>query len=519
MDSRDSLCSRFYEPLVLLHALGRTRGEHVSQSLDARLADLSEGQLRRLFLNHLAYICDYDKGGETVTAVALEDRPQGPRYWLSANEGPREKVKLFVEALLQTLRELARNPDDITEEDLESVARDCISLGRHRIKKYWPLLVTQRRRCLKTLSKNDFHEGHELLRWLEKITFNGEDVFRICKWAHEAREAPQMRVLHTWAHQDQALSDDSVHASPFQLTRHYIGRLGYHFRVAATFLAAARRLPQLFEGFEICCLKAAPSFHNPPLVDTQTNLDSIIFHMFPSGATEDVYRYQSNLAIMDRKFGLSSRFLASCQDENFRPRVHCELALLEHFYANNLESFERDKFIGCSKPACYCCALYLQNHPGGFAKPASHQKIYLNWCPPDSAFRDPEKSRIHQQDILSKMISLLRAEVLRQISDCSGPARWHPDSTTGITNSSGLLVDGGRSLKVENVQSKKTTTVEETTKPEGKKTGKETPRPEGKKTGKETPQPERKKTGKETPQSKTKKTGKETAQSQEKKTR
>ncbi|KAK8251957.1 hypothetical protein IWZ00DRAFT_488409 [Phyllosticta capitalensis] len=454
MDSRDSLLSQFYEPLVLLHALGQTRGERVPESRDARLANLSDDQLRQLFLNHLAYSCDYDKGGETVTAVALEDRPQGPRYWLSANEGPREKVKLFVEALLQTLRELARNPDDITEEDLESVARECISFARHRIKNYWPLLVTQRRRCLKTLSKNNFLDGHELHLWLERIAFDG-NVFRICKWAHEARKAPQMKVLRTWAHQDQFLSDDSVHASPFQLTRHYIGRLGYHFQVAATFLAAAQRLPQLFEGFEVCCLKAAPSFHNPPLVDTKTNLDSIIFRMFPSGATEDVRRYQSNLAIMDRKFGLSSRFLVSCQDENFRPRVHCELALLEHFYANNLESFERDKFIGCSKPACYCCALYLQNHPGGFAKPASHQKIYLNWCPPDSVFKDPENSRTHQHDILNKMISLLRTEALRQISDCSGPTRWHPDSTTGITNSSGRLVDGERSSKVEKTQPEK----------------------------------------------------------------
>ncbi|KAL1382524.1 hypothetical protein HDK64DRAFT_303555 [Phyllosticta capitalensis] len=459
LDPRHRLLSRFYEPLVLLHALGRTRGEHVSQSLDARLADLSEGQLRRLFLNHLAYSCDYDKGGETVTAVALEDRPQGPRYWLSANEGPREKVKLFVEALLKTLRELARNPDDITEEDLESIARDCISFGRHRIKKYWPLLVAQRRRCLETLSKNNLHEGsQDFLLNCQRLLNNGN---RICKWAHEAREAPQMRVLHTWAHQDQALSDDSVHASPFQLTRHYIGRLGHHFKVAATFLAAARRLAQLFEGFEVCCLKAAPSAHKPPLADAKTTLDSMIVRMLPRGATEDVRRYQNNLAEMDRKFHLYSQFLAYYQNKNFRPRVHCELELLEHFYAKNIPFVDRDKFIGCSKPACYCCALYLRNHPGGFVEPASHQNIYLNWLPPDAAFKDPEKSRIHQRDILNKMIPLIRREVLGQISDCSGPTGWHPDSTTGITNSSGPLVDVERSLKIENVQPKKKNEVKE----------------------------------------------------------
>ncbi|KAK8240125.1 hypothetical protein HDK90DRAFT_523243 [Phyllosticta capitalensis] len=451
LDPRHRLLSRFYEPLILLYTLGQTRGERVSESRDASLENLSDERLRQLFLNHLAYSCDYEKGGDTVTAVALESRPQGPRYWISANKGPGEKVKHFVEGLLQVLGELARNPDDITERDLYSVARDCISFGHHRIKDYWSLLRPQRRRCLRTLSNTDSHR--KLQRWLERIPFNPENVFQICKWAHEARQTGQMHVLR--AHKDQALSDDSVHASPFQLTRHYIGRLGYHFQVAATCIAAAQRLPQLFKGFEVCCLKAAPSSHNLPVADVRQTFDSVVLRMLPSGSTEDVRRYQNNLVIMDRKFNLYSRFLASYEEKNFRPRVHCELALLEHFYANNLESFERDKFIGCSKPACYCCALYLQNHPGGFAKPASHQKIYLNWCPPDSVFKDPENSRTHQHDILNKMISLLRTEALRQISDCSGPTRWHPDSTTGITNSSGRLVDGERSSKVEKTQPEK----------------------------------------------------------------
>lgn len=127
----------------------------MSESRDASLENLSDERLRQLFLNHLAYSCDYEKGGDTVTAVALESRPQGPRYWISANKGPGEKVKHFVEGLLQVLGELSRNPDDITERDLYSVARDCISFGHHRIKDYWSLLRPQRRRCLRTLSNTD----------------------------------------------------------------------------------------------------------------------------------------------------------------------------------------------------------------------------------------------------------------------------------------------------------------------------------------------------------------------------
>lgn len=159
LDPQHRLLSRFYEPLVLLHTLGRTRGERVSQSLNGELAELSAGQLRRAFLNHLAYSCDYDKGGDTVTAVALESSPQGPRFWLSANKGPGERVKHFLEDLLQNLRELSLNPENVTEKDLELIARNCISFGRNHIKKYWSHLNPQRRRCLTTLLSEDSREG------------------------------------------------------------------------------------------------------------------------------------------------------------------------------------------------------------------------------------------------------------------------------------------------------------------------------------------------------------------------
>lgn len=256
-----------------------------------------------------------------------------------------------------------------------------------------------------------------------------------------------MKVLHARSHYGHTLSDEGIGSSPFQLVRHYIGRLGYHFRVAATLIAAAQRLPELFEGFEVRCLSTASSSHDPPLTDAKTTFESMIVRMLPQGATEDVLHYQTMLAIMDQKFDLYSRFLASYRDPNFRPRVHCELALLEHFYTNGIPFVDLDRYIGCSKPACYCCALYIRCHPGGFVEPASHQKIYLNWFPPELAFQDREKARIHQRDILNLMIPSIRGEVLRQISECSGPTRWHPDSTTGITHSNDLIIGERHALR------------------------------------------------------------------------
>ena len=78
LDPQQRQLSRFHEPLVLLFTLGRTRGERTC-GVSARedLAHLPIQDVRRTFLSDLAYMCDYDKGGKTVTAIGLQYTPRG----------------------------------------------------------------------------------------------------------------------------------------------------------------------------------------------------------------------------------------------------------------------------------------------------------------------------------------------------------------------------------------------------------------------------------------------------------
>jgi TPP-dependent 2-oxoacid decarboxylase len=115
--------------------------------------------------------------------------------------------------------------------------------------------------------------------------------------------------------------------------------------------------------------------------------------------------------------------------------MHAEIQVLEHFYANTLSFAGDDPFIACSKPACFCCLLYIRNHPGHFVEPVSHHKIYLNWRPPDVNAEHDLLSHEHQRDILNAMIQEIRKEALRQINERSAPRARHPDSFTGITKS------------------------------------------------------------------------------------
>ncbi|KAF2788268.1 hypothetical protein K505DRAFT_394981, partial [Melanomma pulvis-pyrius CBS 109.77] len=77
LDPHECQLSRFFRPLFLLYALGRTRREHTQEMTcnGTGILRLSRKHLIRKLLCDLADMCDYDKGGDTVTAIGLESRP------------------------------------------------------------------------------------------------------------------------------------------------------------------------------------------------------------------------------------------------------------------------------------------------------------------------------------------------------------------------------------------------------------------------------------------------------------
>lgn len=145
LDARHLALSRFYEPLVLLRTLGQTRGPHINPSSvrNHQLATCSDVQLRHQFLNDLAYCCDYDKGGTTVTAIAVQTTPQGLIYYVSSNENPKKKICGFLQKLMHRLRVYDQT---YTEQMEEIVVSQCVEFARPRIRQYWNLLRTELRR-------------------------------------------------------------------------------------------------------------------------------------------------------------------------------------------------------------------------------------------------------------------------------------------------------------------------------------------------------------------------------------
>lgn len=238
---------------------------------------------------------------------------------------------------------------------------------------------------------------------------------------------------------------DDIHRA-FANVRHYIGRLGYHFRAARVLLYCAGRFPNVVTTFNVQRVSAL-SIPKMPTLEAKITAKTILGRMLPADSP-DIERYREALTHLDFKFHIFDCFRDKYHKPDKNPCVHAEIQVLEFFYDNCIHPGD-DPFIACSKPACFCCALYFKHHPGNFAQPASHNKIYLNWRPP--AF-DGGTNLIgpnHQRDILNAMVRDIRKAALQQIIDRTPPRPWHPDSHTGISRS---VITGHQGVVPEEVE-------------------------------------------------------------------
>ncbi len=105
------LRNRFIQAAVLLHTLDPVRGEPTGYGLDQDPHDIEtprERLLKRKFLDSFALICATKKGGDSVSAVCLEEGlPQGTIVRIASNSGVRENNLDQLRELVNVLNRVA----------------------------------------------------------------------------------------------------------------------------------------------------------------------------------------------------------------------------------------------------------------------------------------------------------------------------------------------------------------------------------------------------------------------------
>jgi hypothetical protein len=140
---------QFYESQLLLYVLEKVRGEHKKRQNYHGELDQDETELRRSFVDKLAYICDFKKGGSTVTALALQKTYQGVIFWLAANETVKFKVVAFFRQVLHLVKKVeAGASSKATERQLLAL---IVPFNKERLDYYWSALLKYLPVCIERL--------------------------------------------------------------------------------------------------------------------------------------------------------------------------------------------------------------------------------------------------------------------------------------------------------------------------------------------------------------------------------
>lgn len=99
-------------------------------------------------MDKLAYICDFKKGGSTVTALALQKTYQGVTFWIAANETVKLKVIKFLQKILQLLKNVDSTSRETAETQLLALV---VPFNKERLDYYWSALKKDLPVCMKRL--------------------------------------------------------------------------------------------------------------------------------------------------------------------------------------------------------------------------------------------------------------------------------------------------------------------------------------------------------------------------------
>jgi hypothetical protein len=211
--------------------------------------------------------------------------------------------------------------------------------------------------------------------------------------------------------------------------RHFLGRLGAWPRAVKIILQYWPTNPALRRKFDVIAIPDPQALYWPHGKDL--DLVNVLCEAIPELNT-DVDRRQ-----IEARFPALRSTTPSLNDKSISSRVaHAESALADHI--SQIEGFRflgGNRYVGVSKPSCYCCCKYLTYHPLNLTPRQAHNKIYVKWSP--MTFSTVENNALSVTSAFGMLGDHVRREIQRAVSDDGGSVGQssRPDSVTDMTSS------------------------------------------------------------------------------------
>ncbi|EXJ56388.1 hypothetical protein A1O7_06731 [Cladophialophora yegresii CBS 114405] len=421
MDAETSPIQEFYGCLVLLRLLTPNRSSIQPDKPSA--IRVPKRNKWHVFLDSLAWLADHKCGGKTVTAVAVGLSSTGPIYWIVSQSPIDPEVLRHVQKVLVDLSHESPPNTSSPLDLIRQIARDSIEISGLRVRNYGQRLkaIVAAVDAKEPLVALDEGERQHLKSFLNL----SRDPDRLIDLSLKLKRSRLLKRLH---HLIQASEEKALWVE----VRHLLGRLCSWVRAATRLVLTCQRFRDRIRNARVepVDLTSIGTFsfqlpwHEP--VDILREL----MPEFHGSRLRDALHARQN----DKMVGQILRCLSTMERGRFHTDLHVEVILLRHFHLRRLDFIADDRYIGCSKPSCYCCDLYLRSHPVGVQPRRSHGNVWIKWATPLFSGVPTADEVLVLQDIVNTVKSDLRFQII------SSPTltRRPPDSTTGLESTNPL---------------------------------------------------------------------------------
>lgn len=453
-----------YGPIILECALREVGPpptySHESQSTENYEAEMSDLKAFQFYINKLAQVTDNERGGNTISALAILQGSLGPLYVFGSNRKDARGLKT-TKSFLQALLDLVgKNPENLQNGALvKRVLWLILAFNLPRLAEYLKHLSAAVQECLESCKRKKEDETSEptqsLLSLVDKCEFNVNfsksntedksisDCETLIKAITNLEPAGINRMIS-----QRAKDAEMTRSEPWCKLRHFLGRWLSYRKAALAIVAVSDRWPELFLDFEITMVPSGSRLPNPILRSDLTSA-IIVQNIVAQEKSQDSQLLQETESL--EQIGIDDIIRASQTSRNFRPLLHAEVLVYEHLLKSGQTAAEcywnRWNYIGSSKPTCRLCHYYFEalqeDKPG--VRP-THSNLYRNWRLPEC--HSDMSLGIAQDELLNKLAQRIRTDVIETLRE-KKTGRKARDSNTYSSFPDILRKDDNSSVSID----------------------------------------------------------------------
>lgn len=198
----------------------------------------------------------------------------------------------------------------------------------------------------------------------------------------------------------------------FSRLAHYVWRLGATRAAANTLVEAMVTVPSLKRVHDLRIV-SAPATVEKTIDPSCMSPYEVLHEISVDSASRNPIHYKHAFARLHELDSPSVRpiYTLMVSRQTVVTRVHAELQIADTFSrSRDMEFVDNDKYIGCSKGACYFCYNWLCYHKHYYVQPATHQKIIPGCRGPDDNLNETGAKVLI--DMYSKIIGQTAQDIL-----------------------------------------------------------------------------------------------------------